>query len=104
MIYETINNNRNNTFTVQYGGIVFPTATRIDFILNGTTVSSTTNPEYFDLTQFTASGIIEFNLGSAGFIADDSGNATVVIYDAVNTLGVEYSNECNLKNLFVSVC
>ena len=90
-IEETIFIGKDNVFTVEYAGITFPTATRIEFTLNGTTVNSVTNPEYFTSTLQT-DGRIEFALGQAGYVSGDAGFATVTVYDAVNTNGVIYSS------------
>ena len=94
MIYtieETIFINKDNTFTVEYAGITFPTPTKIEFTLNSKTVNSVTNPEYFTSTLET-DGRIEFALGAAGYVAGDAGFATVTVYDAINTNGVIYSS------------
>ena len=94
MIYtieETIFIGKDNTFTVEYAGITFPTATKIEFTLNGTTVNSVTNPEYFTST-LQSDGRIIFKLGQAGYVAGDAGFATITITDAVNTNGVIYSS------------
>jgi len=91
LINETIFSGRNNSFTVEYAGVTFPTPTRIEFTLNGTTVNSVDNPAYFVSTLET-DGRIEFKLGAAGYVAADSGKATVTVFDGVNTLGVIYSD------------
>lgn len=94
MIYtieETIFIGKDNTFTVEYAGITFPTATRIEFSLNGTTVNSVDDPTFFTSTLQTDGRII-FKLGAAGYVVGDAGFATVCIFDASNTNGVVYSS------------
>lgn len=80
-----------NSFTLQYSGYTFPTPTKCEFKLNGTTVSSATNPEFFDFSTFDTDGKITFKMGSAGFLEADSGLCEVVVFDAVNTNGVIYT-------------
>lgn len=93
---------RNNSFTVEYGGITLPTPTKIEFELNNKNVNSVTNPEFFTST-LEVDGRITFALGAAGFVAADSSFATVVIYDVVNTEGVVYTSPEGPTKMLVNV-
>jgi len=90
-IEETIFIGKDNSFTVEYSGITFPTPTKIEFSLNGISVDSVANPTWFTST-LEVNGRIIFKLGAAGYTASDAGFATVTIFDVVNTNGVIYSS------------
>ena len=62
MTTEYIFPNTDSSFTLQYtSSELFPTPTKIEFILNGTSVNSVDNPEYFNST-LESDGKIEFNI------------------------------------------
>lgn len=103
MIHEIIINGRDNTFTLQFSGVTLPNPTRIEFTLNGVTVNSVDNPEYF-ISTLNTDGKIAFKLGAAGYTAGYEGVATVAVFDAVNINGVEYLSDCTTTRLFVTVC
>jgi hypothetical protein len=77
-------------FKINKSNADFSANTRIEFKLNVTTVNSVDNPEYFDITG--GVGEIKFLLGAAGYVAADSGLATICVFDAVNTNGVVYAS------------
>ena len=105
IIKELLFAGKDNTFTVQYAlpsPAILPTPTKVEFSLNGTAVDSVTNSEYFTSTLET-DGTIIFSLGAAGYIAADTGLATVTIYDVVNTNGVVYSSPSGPTKLAITV-
>lgn len=108
MITEYIHSGKDNTFTVEFtkDGVAYDLspATKIEFTLNGTTVDSITNPTYFDFSTGT-DGRIEFSLGGAGYVQNDSGLATIIAYDPVNTDGIVLASSCGEPTkLMVNVC
>ena len=105
-ITEILYAGNDNSFTVEYtvdGSLYdFSATTKVEFTLNGTTVDSVANAAYFDFSVGTDGRII-FKLGQAGYVAADSGDATVTIYDATNTNGVVFSSPAGLTVLSIIV-
>ncbi len=101
-IEELLFSGKDNTMLVEYAGITFPTATKVEFTLNDTTTNSVDDPSMFVIT-LDSDGRIGFKLGAAGYAKADSGYATVTVYDIVNTNGVVYSARKGPTKLYVTV-
>ena len=94
LVHELLFVGKDNTFAVKFkinnSRRDFSTVTKVEFTLGSTLVDSVANPEYFDLTQGT--GTIQFNLGAAGYTANDSGVALITVYDPQNPDGIVFSS------------
>ena len=103
---ETIFSGRNNSFTLEYtldGELYdFTDTTKVEFVLNGKAVNSTTRPTWFDFST-AVDGRIIFKLGAAGYLAADNGEATVIVYDTANPEGAVFASKLGPTQLIVNV-
>jgi len=95
VVNEIVYATKDNSFTIEYtlDSVLydFTNTTKVEVTLNGTSVDSVANSEYFDYSVGTDGRII-FKLGAAGYTPADSGIAIVTVFDAVNTNGVVFNS------------
>ena len=79
--------------------------TRITVEVGFVTVDSATNPEAFDWSTYATEGRVDFYLGRV--LTQETHQylpATVTLYDAEYTQGIEWGEDCSVPSLKLKVC
>ena len=101
IVFKTHDNTVTLTFTDDGAAVDLSSNTKIEVIINGTTIDSVATPTAFDQTN-AATGVILLDFGSQS-ITVGSYAIRVIIYDATNTNGVVWAHENASSALTVKV-